>query len=335
MNPGRSDRDLIFALATSKRASKAVFVAASLRLADHLASGPKSVAQLARITGTHAPSLHRLFRALASLGVFAEVAPRKFGLTAAAELLRERSETLRGAIMMNNDHFHEQAWDELLYSVRTGRPGFDRAHGRPLFAHLARDRRASAVFNRAMTDGALIPLSAVLDAYDFSGIKKLADIGGGHGVLMASILERYPKMQGLVYDQPSVVRGARRWLKLRGLASRCRALGGDFFKSVPEADGIIMSRIIHDWDDERSRRILRNCRRALSAGGRLIVVEATIPPGNAPALSKLLDLEMLVMTGGRERTTDEFARLFKRSGFRLRRVIPAYAGVAVIEGIPA
>ena len=325
----------LFQMITGKFVSRAVYAAARLRLADLLADGPRTAAELAASTGNHAPSLRRLLRALAGLGVLATVPgdePR-FALTPVGELLRDTPGSLRAMALWICDPRHDRAWDEIFHSLATGEPGFDQAYGMPVFDHFARDPDFAAIFNDAMTSLSAATHPAVVAAYDFSGLHLLVDVGGGHGSLLAGILAANPHLSGIVYDLPQVIEGTRSALSAAGLEGRCRAEGGSFFERVPAgADGYILSFVLHDWDDERATAILRNVRQAMSPEGRVLVVEGLIPEGGEPALSKLSDLEMLVMTsGGRERTAEEFGELFAAAGLRLTRVVPTAGAAFVLE----
>lgn len=322
-------------LASAKFISKPLWVAAQLAIPDLIAQGVKSTDELARRTGTHERSLYRILRALACVGIFTETAPRQFDLTPLASTLRsDAPNSMRDAVVFLNHPVHDIAWTEILHSVKTGKPGFDRAYGMPIFEYFQKNPEFSEAFNRAMTNLARNDISAVIDSYDFGGIGKLVDVGGGHGVLMTSILDRNPGMRGVVFDLPHVIDGTRKALEASGHAARCEAVGGDFFVTVPSGDAIIMSHIIHDWDDERCITLLRNTARALPRNGKVLICEAVIPPGDEFSPAKLLDLEMLVMPGGMERTADEYSALLKQAGFRLARIVPTRNPVSVIEGVP-
>lgn len=325
----------LFQMITGKFVSRAVYAAARLRLADQLADGPRTAAEVAALTGNHAPSLGRLLRALAGLGVLATVpgGEPRFALTPVGELLRDTPGSLRAMALWICDPRHDRAWDEIFHSLATGEPGFDQAYGMPVFDHFARDPDFAAIFNDAMTSLSAATHPAVVAAYDFSGLHLLVDVGGGHGSLLAGILAANPRLSGIVYDLPQVIEGTRAALAAAGLEGRCRAEAGSFFERVPAgADGYILSFVLHDWDDERATAILRNVRQAMSPEGRVLVVEGLIPEGDEPALSKLSDLEMLVMTsGGRERTAEEFGELFAAAGLRLTRVVPTAGAAFVLE----
>ncbi len=314
--------------------SRAIYVAAKLGIADHLRDGHRTFDELAAATGTHAPSLYRVLRALASVGVFTEDEKRRFALTPLAETLRtDVPDSLRAFATVELGEEHYPAWGELLHSVKTGEIAFDRAFGMPVWNFFEQNPENAKTFNDAMTGFTLAVNDTVLSSYDFSSIGKIVDVGGGHGSLIASILKANPKMTGVLFDAPPVIEGARHRIRDEGIAERCEAVAGDFFESVPSGgDAYIVKWIIHDWDDERSVSILRNCHRAMAENGRLLLVEAVVPHGSEPHFSKYMDLNMLVMTGGRERTEDEYRALLKASGFRLTRIIPTESPMSIIEG---
>ncbi|QDT55990.1 Multifunctional cyclase-dehydratase-3-O-methyl transferase TcmN [Caulifigura coniformis] len=328
-----SPNDLMNRMITGYWSTQAIYVAAKLGIADLVVSGPRTAEDLARSTGTHAPSLYRLLRALASMGVFAEDASSMFGLTPLAECLRSDLPGSQRALAIMSGEEHYKAWGELLYSVQTGKIAFDRLYGMPVFEFLSKNVEQAKVFDAAMVGVHGRETSAMTDVYDFSGMRVLADIGGGNGSLLASVLQKHPSLRGLLYDLPGVVDRARDSLKASGVADRCEVIGGSFFESVPPgADAYLMRHIIHDWDDEKSLAILRNVHRAMSSTARLLLVEGVIPPGNDPSFGKLLDLTMLTIPGGKERTSAEYQALFEAAGFELVRIVPTAAEVSVIEG---
>jgi len=314
--------------------SRAIYIAAKLGIADQLRDGPKTVDELAAATATHAPSLYRVLRALASVGVFSEDKKRGFALTSLAETLRtDAPDSLRAFATVELGEEHYPAWGELLHSVRTGEIAFDRAFGMPVWKFFEQNPENAKTFNDAMTGFTLAVNDAVLSSYDFSSIGKIVDVGGGHGSLIASILKTNPKMRGVLFDAPPVIEGARHRLKDEGLAERCEATAGDFFDSVPSGgDAYIVKWIIHDWDDEQSVTILKNCHRAMTKYGRLLLVEAVVPHGSEPHFSKYMDLNMLIMTGGRERTEDENRTLLEASGLKLTKIVPTKSPMSIIEG---
>jgi SAM-dependent methyltransferase len=276
---------------------------------------------------------------LASVGIFAETGERRFRLTPLGKLLRTDSpEALGGYARFVGHESTWLPWGELRHGVRTGQPAFDQVFAMPIFEYFAKMPEAAAIFDAAMTSISTFESRAVLAAYDFSGVGILVEVAGGHGLLITTILKANRKMGGILFDLPHVTAGAPALLQRRGVAAdRCQIVSGDFFASVPEGgDAYIMKHIIHDWDDERAIQILKNCYRAMRPGGKVLIVDAVIPPGNAAHFGKLLDLEMLVLTPrGRERTRVEFQDLLKRSGFRLRRVVPTETHLSVVEGVRA
>jgi hypothetical protein len=312
--------------------AQAVYAVAKLGIADLLSAGPQKVEWLAASTGTHPPSLFRLLRALASIGVFAQTQDGRFEITPLAQPLCDHAPNSQRAmaIMMGEEHF--QCWGELLYSVRTGETDFDHHYGEPIFDYLSRRPEQATIFDAAMTSIHGRESSAMVDAYDFARFRVVADIGGGNGSTLRAVLERHSQMRGLLFDLPGVVERAKGNLQTWGLADRCQALAGSFFESVPSgADAYILRHIIHDWNDEQCRQILQNCHRAMASDARLLVVESVIPAGDEPCFGKWLDLTMLVMPGGKERTHEEFRELLDSAGFELCRVTPTRSEVSVLE----
>jgi hypothetical protein len=305
-------------------------VAAELGVADELGQGERSSEELAAACGAHPDTLFRLLRGLASVGVFRETAPRRFTLTPLAELLRtDHPASLRQFLRMLGEE-HYLAWDGLLESVRSGEPSFHARYGCSVFAYYQDHPRRAAIFDGAMTDFSRQETAGLLEAYRFEGIRHLVDVGGGRGELLMAVLERHPNLRGTVYEQPSVLAPVTVPSTLEG---RLALEAGDFFTSVPAgADAYLMKHILHDWDDERCLVILGHIRAAMAPGGRLLIVEQVIPPGNDPFPGKLLDLNMLVMTeGGRERTPADYAELLGKAGLQLQRIIPTSAPTSVVE----
>jgi hypothetical protein len=332
VSPAARLMQMIFGFATTQ----AISVAARLNLADLLKDEAKSADELARATGTQPGALYRLLRTLASVGIFAEDDAARFSLTPLAELLRSNTpDSLRDFSIFIGADWHWRAWGDLFGSVQSGQPAFEKIYDKAFFEYLGENTGSARVFNNAMTSISTISSGAVVDGYDFAGIDKLVDVGGGHGMLLSSILEKYPRMSGIIMDAPSVIKGTKEAIEARGLSERCGVVGGDFFASVPAGgDAYIMKHIIHDWNDERASTLLRCCHRQMPAEGRLLVVEMVIPEGNAPSFGKLMDLEMLVLLRSFERTEAEYGELFKQSGFRLTRIVPTRSAYSVIEGVP-
>jgi O-methyltransferase domain/Dimerisation domain len=313
--------------------SHIIYVVATLGLADHLAQGPMSADQLARLTGTHAPSLYRLLRTLASLGIVAEDAAGSFGLTSLGEALKTGAPgCARATILTVASDWWISGFGQLLYSVQTGKSGFEKTLGMPIFDWFAQHPEEASMFSETMVGfhGAEPP--AVAAAYDFSGLKTIVDVGGATGNLLAAVLGRYPGSRGILYDLPHVVRDAPALLNSRGVADRVTIAAGSFFDSVPAGgDAYLLSHIIHDWSEDQCLTILGNCRRVMNSGSRLLIIEMVIPGGNTPHPGKMLDLMMLVGPGGRERTEPEYGALLGKAGLRLTQVVPTESAVSVVE----
>lgn len=321
-------------MATGKFVTEPLYVAAKLNIGDILADGPLPVNEIAKKTETHAPTLYRVLRALTIVGVLVEKPGQAFELTEIGNYLKSGPGSLKSMILWINDPRHGLAWNELLYSVKTGKTGAEKAYGMPAFQYLEKNKDLGKIFNDAMTNMSGMNSGAVAAGYDFSGIKTLMDVGGGHGAMLTSILTKNPAMKGMIYDLPYVIEGTVAALKKTSMDIRCQAIGGDFFASVPTgADAVIMSHIIHDWNDEKSSLILKNCAKALPNNGKILLVEAVVPGANEFSPAKLLDLEMLVMVGGKERTKEEYQDLFKQSGLKLGQIVPLANGQSVIEAL--
>jgi len=315
--------------------SQMILVAAKLGLADQVKDQPKTIAELAEAVGAHAPSLYRVLRGLASVGVFTEDEQGRFASTPLAETLRRDAPgSMRAFAMAELGQEHFIAWGNLLHSVKTGEIAFDNHFGQPVWEYYAAHPKDAAVFNDAMTGLTEMVNAAVTSAYDFSGLRKIVDVGGGHGALLAAILKANPAARGVLFDLPHVAEGAEARLAAEGVRDRCEIASEDFFKSVTEGgDAYVMKFIIHDWDDEKSVAIMKNIHRAMADGGKLLVIEQIVPEDSSPSFAKFIDINMLVMTGGRERTKKEFAELLAAAGFRLTRVVPTESPFCVIEAV--
>jgi O-methyltransferase len=323
-------------MAFSALVTQALYVAARLGIADLLAAGPRTVAELAAETETHERSLYRVLRSLAGAGVFAEVAPKTFGLTPLAEPLRtDAPGSMRNGLIFMGEEWHFNVWSNMLHSVRTGKPAWAQTHGAEVFEYFALNPVQAEIFNGAMTDMSIGTAPAVVESYDFSGFDTLADIAGGHGYLLAQILKANPNLSGLLFDVAPVVEGATALLEREGVNTRVERVAGNFFQSVPRADAYIMKHIIHDWDDERASLILKNINAAMGEDGRVLIVETIIPEGNEPHYSKLLDLEMLTSPGGIERTAEEYAALLASAGLKLSRIVPTPSPYSIVEAVRA
>lgn len=326
----------IRALADGYQVSQAIHVAATLGIADLLIDGPCTSDDLADSTGTHAPSLYRLLRALATVGVLHELDDRRFELTPLGRYLRsDVPESIAGWAAYIGLPSHWEAWGHLLHSVRTGENAFGHVHGVDVWTYRSSRPDVSAIFDGAMTSLTRRSNAAVLTAYDFSRFKVLCDVGGGNGALLSAVLAAHPNLRGVLFDQPHVVSGAHELLESAGVADRCRVIGGSFFDSVPAGcDGYVLSRVIHDWDDPDSIQILRTVRRASAADGSVLLVERVLASPNEGRDAKFSDLNMLVAPGGHERTPAEFADLLRRSGLELSRIVDAGL-YSVIEAVVA
>ncbi|HVN40627.1 MAG TPA: methyltransferase [Myxococcota bacterium] len=315
--------------------SQLVYVAAQLDLADVLAKGPRTAESLAADLSVDPVALARVLRALASVGVFEADARGRYRMTPLAETLRsDHPESLRDFARMMVADYNWHSWGDLLQSVRDGQPAFDRVHGMPFFEFLGRHPEKERVFAASMASISGAENPAIARASPFGRLRRLVDVGGAHGHLLATILRRHGKLRGVLYDQPQVVAGAaeRGFVSAPDVRDRIELVGGDFFASVPEGgDGYLMKYILHDWNDERCVAILRHCREAMAPDGRVFAVDHVVPPGNAFDRGKLMDLNMFVLLRGRERTKAEFAELFGAAGLKLRRVIPTDATVQVLE----
>ena len=317
--------------------SQGISVAARLGLADLLKNAPQTVSVLAEQTGTHERSLYRLLRALSSVGVFDETDAKVFGLTPLSEtLLSDRSNSLRDAAIFIGADWHWQVYGEMLHSVTTGQPAWKQVHGAEVFPYFQAHPTEAEIFNRAMTSFSQTVSQPVAAAYDCSGITTLVDVAGGHGTLLAEFLKANPALNGVLFDLPEVIAGAGEMLEKEGVRARVTTAGGDFFETVPAgADAYLMKHIIHDWDDDRAVKILKNIAGVMNPNGKVLIVEQVIPDGNVPHPGKLLDLEMLVSPGGIERTEEEYREILAAAGLRLNRIIATKSLMSIIEAVKA
>jgi hypothetical protein len=323
-------------LVNGYQVTQAIHVAATLGIPDLLREGPRGSDELAVATESHAPSLHRVLRALASVGVLREENDGGFALTEVGACLRSDAEEPVGgwaAFVGLPSHF--AAWAALLHAVRTGEHAFASVHGTDVWDHRARHPEEGLIFDRAMTDVTLRANRHLVDAYDFGRFGTVVDVGGGHGALVAALLVAYPAMRGVLFDQPHVVAGAPSVLDSAGVADGCEVVAGSFFDAVPAGgDAYVLKAILHDWEDEDALRILRRCREAIALDGALLVVERDLGEPNENPDGKFSDLNMMIGPGGRERTRKEFAALFSASGFALEGVVATAIGLHVFEGRP-
>ena len=311
-----------------------IYAAAKLGIADLLDTGPRTAEELAGLAGVHAPSLHRLLRALASVGVFTETAPATFALTPTAERLRTGApESLRAWAIVTGE-IVARSFGELMHSLHTGQPAFESVFGMPIFEYLAGHPETAAAFDGHQAQGGRALHAAVARSLDFDANETIIDLGGGNGSLAAAILERHPELHAAIFDLPHLI-GRAQATADAALNTRCEFIAGSFFDNVPPgADAYLLSRVLHDWDDHQAAAILANCRRAMRTDARLLVIERIVPPGDQPHESKFMDLNMLVIAGGRERTEPEYRALLERTGFQLDRVIDTGTAVSVLEATP-
>ena len=333
---GRQQR--MIQLATGYRLSQAIYVFTKLGIADLLASGPKTSDELAHHADAHAPSLYRLLRVLTACAVVSEPTPGTFALAPMGECLKQDApDSVRSTVLLVGSENFWATWGDLLHCVRTGETAFTHLFGvGGTFEYLATRPGDAALFNAGMADVAALTAKAVLASYDFSGAQVLVDVGGGRGALISAILNAHPGLRGIVFDLPSVIAEARHELGCRGIANRCEVVGGDLLSSVPAGGDIyLLSRVIHDWDDDKSILILKNCRAAMSPTSKLLLAERTIPeriePGIHAQTQLLSDLNMLVRNGGRERTDAQYRALLRAAGLRPSRVIPTGMEIGLIE----
>jgi len=326
----------VFQILGGAHIAGAVACLAQMGIPDLLEQGPKSAEELAGHIGAQPRALYRLMRATASVGVLSEGPDGKFSQTPMSAVLRTNAKpSLRAFATMTGREWHGRGWSELEYCVRTGKQAPEKIYGEPVFKYLEQHPDEARIFNEAMTELSEIDGPAVADAYDFSGIKSMADVGGGHGHLLATIMARNPQMKGTLCDLAYVVEGAKNG-PLKPMMERTAMAACDIFTSLPGgADAYIMKHIIHDWPDEGCVRILKACRKGVNPGGKLLVVDQVIQPGNDFAPGKFLDLQMLIFPGGCERTEKQFRDLFAEAGWRLSRIIPTRAPDSIVEAIPA
>ncbi|MBS1600708.1 MAG: methyltransferase [Bacteroidetes bacterium] len=312
-----------------------IYAAAKLNIADHLKDGSKNAGQLAEATHSHAPSLYRVLRALSSVGVFKENEDRQFELTPLGNTLQtDVPGSMKAmAIAQLGDHFN--AWGNLVYSVKTGNISFDNIEGMSVWKYYEMHPDEGVNFMKAMSGLTGAVIMNVLPAYDFSGFKTIVDVGGGNGTLLMAILDRAPEAHGIVFDEEYVVAETKKLIAQKNFSNRCESAAGSFFDFIPgNADAYVMKMVLHDWNDEQCLQILKNCNKAMKPGSKLLVLDSVIPEGNEPHPGKFMDINMLAMTGGRERTEKEFSSLFTKAGLKLSRVIPTHSPLfSIVEAI--
>ena len=333
-----SPHEIVLGMALSYLSARALHVAADLGIADQLKYGPRSIADLASATGAHPPSLYRLLRTLAGHGIFAETTPSHFDLTPAAAVLQaDIPGSVQDAVRMIGDMTGDGPWwsavGHLRHSVMTGQPGWDYVVDAPFFDYLALHPKAGAWFDRGLANFTIVENGAIAQAYDFGQARRVIDIGGGQGGFLAEILKAFPHLHGVLCDQPQVL-AEPAYLAQHGLLERCDLVGIDFFQSIPSGGDIyLLKRIVHDCNDEHSLQILRNCRAAMGKEARLLVVDVVLPQGNAFHPGKIMDMLMMALLEGQERSEQEFCALYHQAGLKLTRVIPTPSMLSIVEGV--
>lgn len=319
-----------------KALTQAVSVVARFKLADQMARGPKTAAELATAAGLHAGHLYRILRALAGVGVLAGDDEGRFSLTPMGDFLRsDVPGSMRAIATYVCDPWSWKPWGDLAGCAKTGAPAFERVFGEGVFDYLGKHPDEAATFNEGMTGFSQQASEFVLKAYDFGPFNTIVDVGGGHGALLLAILKANARARGVVFDAPQVVAGATEPIRAAGCADRCRAEGGDFFKAVPAGgDLYVLKHIIHDWNDAKATQILKCVRAAIPATGKLLLVELVVPPGFGPGFAPILDLEMMVLCDGKERTESEYRELLAGAGFRLARIVPTEGPHGLVEAVP-
>jgi len=326
---------LLRELVGGMRVTQLIYVAAKLGIADLLKDGSKSADELASRVGAHPRPLYRVLRALASIGIFAEVGDRQFELTALAEPLQDRVPgSLRAWAIMNGDEVFWKPWGDLLNCVRTGDSPFNRVFGMNRLEYRARNPEAGTIFNKHMSALTEQNANAVAEAYDFSGVHRVIDVGGGRGALIAAILKKYPHVHGVLTDLPGVANEAKAFIESERVEDRCEIIGGDYFKSIPSAGDIyILKSVIEAEPDDGAVELLKNCRRAMGNHARLLIVEPIMSPHGSPSSAKVFDVHMMVLGDGLLRTEDEFGVLFDKAGLKVNRILPTRLRFSIVEGV--
>jgi hypothetical protein len=320
-------------LASGFMATHAVYAAAKLGIADALADGPRFADEVAVDVGSDPDATHRLLRACATFGVFSEQPDGRFGLTPLARPLRSGTpDSMLPVILMLGDPSYQGPWGQLARTVETGRPGAEEALGKPMWEYLDDDPEFAATFNHAMTRLSALDWPTVDAVYDFTKFSTIVDVGGGHGQLLSLMLAAAPAAKGVLMERDVLIAEAEDHLREAGVLSRCRLETGSFFETAPsDGDLYVLRRVVHDFDDEQAVAILTTVRRHMPRGSTLLLLESVVPPGNTPHFAKLLDLDMMIFVGGRERTRQQFETLLDRAGLRMTRVIPTISTISLIE----
>ncbi len=332
---GRPPMAVILDMISGMWVSRIIYLAAKLGIADLLSEGPKSSEELARATATDSQSLYRVLRALASFGIFIETSDHTFALNPMGEFLRTGPHTLRAFVLMMGEPWQMRTWEEVMYSVKTGKSAFEKANGAGIWEYFGKNREAGRIFDEAMISFSSMAINGVTTQYDFSSFRKIVDVGGGSGHLLAAILKANPQLKGILSDLPGVIEGAKSLITKEGVAQRCNFIAGDCLQSVPDGgDAYLLKHLIHLFQDEQAIAVLKNCRSVMAPKGKLLLIEMVIPRGNEPFYGKLLDVMMLLGPGGRDRTETEYGTLLSAAGFKLTRVISTESPVSIIESVP-
>ncbi len=320
--------------------TQAIHHAARLRIAELVKDGPKSLAELATATNTHAPSLSRLLRALTSIEIFAEVEFEHFAQTPLSALLQpDVPGSMYHVTLLHGDQWQWHVWEGFAYTLQTGQPTFSQLFGADLFQYFTQHSPESAkVFNNAMTgfsEQVNVPIATA--NYDFSSLDTLVDVGGGLGTQLTTLLKVHPPIRkGILFDRPPVIAQARASMADSGLRERCELVEGNFFEGVPRgADAYFMKQIIKDWNDAQCVQILDNCRKAMKPGGRVLVAEVVLRPGRETSIQKFIDLQLMLLSPGQERTEAQYRKIFEAAGFTLMRIVPTASPYSILEGIAA
>lgn len=322
------------------RVARSIYAAAELGIADLLADGPKTVEELAQATDTHGPSLYRVLRALAGFGIFAEDEAGRFTLTAPAEFLQtDFPDSVRAAVKLFGEDWHWQVWGNLYESVKTGEPAFEQLHDIGFFDYCNQNHEFANLSGDSKTSIATRASASLLRNFDFSSVGKVVDIAvmGGYGNTLVPLLTANPAIKGVLFDIEPVIAAAKPVIEAAGLSDRCELIIGDCLESVPTGgDAYILMFVVHNWDDQRAIKILKNCHAAMADNGRLLLVEMIMPKGNEPFVGKLIDLESLLITpGGYERTEAQYRSLLESAGFKVTKVIPTQTANSIIEAVRA
>jgi hypothetical protein len=338
MPPRMPPAAILMQLIAGHTVTQAIAVSVELGIINRLKDGPNGVATLAKATETHAPSLKRLLRALATAGVVVEHEHDVYSLSPIGQMLREDvNESFAALARLPASPWYERAYDHLIGAIRTGKSGFSQAHGEEIWTWLDAHPAEATAFHQAASSFTSVTSPAVIGAYDFSNVTKLVDVGGGHGAFVAAVLKSKPNLNGILFDRPSSMFGAKKLVRDAGVETRCEVVEGDFFKSVPAGgDLYVLKQVLHHFDDDQAAKILTSCVTAMGEGGKVVVIEQMLPPAGMPSAAKVMDLDTLVLSGaGRERTEPEMGQLFAKAGLRVGRMVPTQSPLFIIEAVKA